>query len=228
MDRDPSIVQRLLQTPLPELEKMIVKGNGPVPSSGAKIDLEDHIQMLQDEFTGQSEILLYHALLNVQLRRNIGVVDTVARLRNLWTGYRPFLLVNLDSRWLVSTCDSIVDHFDEPAEKITAMSASLLINTIKLYETERLAHGHWHSPPGLANPCFEWEGRFDLFDGVSAYRIGKGDMIKNLLTRARSIQHYSEFASPIMNELLRRINRSDTIYSRLRAVHANKASLWTI
>jgi len=108
------------------------------------------------------------------------------------------------------------------------MSASLLINTIKLYETERLAHGHWHNPAGLANPSFEWESRFDLFDGVSAYRIGKGDMIKNLLTRVRSIQHYSEFASPIMNELLLRINRSDTIYSRLRAVHANKASLWTI
>ncbi|MFN4867376.1 MAG: hypothetical protein ACK5GZ_13795 [Cyanobium sp.] len=223
-----SLVDQLLHTPLSLLATTIIEGEEPIPSSGSKPDIELHIIMLKDEFIGQNEILLYHALLNVFLRRGINISDTTMRFRKLWTDYRSLLLSKLDSRWLVSACDSIVDHFDEPNEKITAMSASLLINTIKLYETERLALGQSGNGRDLANPTFHWEGRVNLFDGISAFRIGKGDMVKNMLTRISSIEQHSEFAAPIMKELIYRVNTVDTVFKRLRSVHTKRGTLWHI
>jgi hypothetical protein len=221
-----SIVSRLLQTPLESLAKNTTISKGPNPKCGELTDLEKHMECLEKRFLGRSEILLYHALLNVKLRRGINTRDTLIRFRTLWTDYRSLLLSELNSRWLVSACDSIIDYFDEPEERITAMCGSLLVNTIKLYETERLAHGARDKHQTCLELSVQREDRSSLFDGVSAFQIGKGDMIKNMYTRANDIEGYAKISAPILKELMHRVNQSETVYKRLRSVHTNKETLW--
>lgn len=179
---------------------------------------------LQQEFIGQSELLLYHAWLNVQLRRGIDVTESLERFRTLWQRHQALLLGQLNSRWLVSACDSICDHFPEPEERAAAMAAALFVKSIKLYETERLAT----LDPALLTAALSdpWGVPQILFDGLSAFRIGHGDMIQNLHQRVLSISDSVLFAGPILRELLRRMNAHDTVLKRCRDVHSNPATLW--
>jgi hypothetical protein len=219
-------INSLFQTPLSDLAQQTVQGESAVPSYGLKPDLHEHACMLRDEFVGKKAILLYHALLNVRLRRQIELPDTIGRFRKVWLECRPILLSELDSRWLISACDSIIDYFEEPEERLVAMAAVVMMNTIKLYETERLACGQHLFPSQLDNPVFQWQDRYELFNGVSAYAIGRGDMIRNMHRRVGLVLDLSTFASPILAELTRRINTYDTVYKRLRDVHANADTIW--
>jgi hypothetical protein len=82
----------------------------------------------------------------VLLRRRIDLETNLARTRMLWRSEAPFLVAKLDSRWLVSACDTIIDHWHEPEERALALAGTLFANTIKLYETERWAAGHAGMP----------------------------------------------------------------------------------
>jgi hypothetical protein len=221
-------INSLFQTPVSELVQQTVQGVSAVPSYGLKPDLYEHACMLRDEFIGKRAILLYHALLNVRLRRQIELPDTISRFRNVWLECRPILLSELDSRWLISACDSMIDHFEEPEERLVALAAVLMMNTIKLYETERLACGQYQSQITLDKPALQWQGRHELFNGVSAFAIGQGDMVKNMLKRVDLVLDLSTFASPILAEITRRINRYDTVYKRLGDVHVNSDTIWQV
>lgn len=219
-----SLVNRLFLSSLADLRATIIPGTLPTAAPRARLPLEQHTQLLRGEFIGKSELLLYHALLNVQLRRGLDPEASLERFRSLWRDHGDFLLHQLDCRWLVSACDSIADHFPEPEERAAALAASLLVNLIKLHETERRAQGDPSQPPAAL--AYPWPGRHDLFDGLTAYRIGRGDMIRNLQERVQRVSASVVFAGPILRELLRRMNGNDTVLKRCRDVHANPATLW--
>jgi hypothetical protein len=92
---------------------------------------------------------------------------------------RGGLCSNLDARWLVSACDTIIDHFNEPDEIATAIAGSMFMNTVKLYETERLTQATVRS----FDEVFKDGSRVPLCDGMSAFVVGGGDMVKNLVRR---------------------------------------------
>lgn len=225
MGSDSDLVATLLCTPLPVLKSSVVAGDAPIPAAGVKPGLNDHAEMLRLEFVGQSQLALYHALLNVLLRRGIDVAVNVGRMRQLWREEREFLLERLDSRWLVSACDTIADHFPEPEEKATALIGSVLVNVVKLYETERLAA--FGSARGETVGPHRWTGPQELFDGIVAFSLGTGDMVLNLHRRLDALTRASPTtAAAILRELIRRVNAHNTVLSRFRKVHTKDVTRW--
>jgi hypothetical protein len=201
----------------------VVPGEPRVYSFGVNPDLALQAEALRREFAGQSELLLYHAILMMLLRRRIDLEANLARTRMVWRSEAPFLVANLDSRWLVSACDTIIDHWHEPEEKALALAGTLFANTIKLYETERWATGRYGEPlPATAQRA----ERVALHDGMSAFMIGTGDMIGNLHKRMEAVTAAGGIAAQIVGELVRRASAHDTIFKRLRDVHSNPHSLW--
>jgi len=214
----PEIITAVFQKPITQLKAEIITGHQFTQSFGLKQDLGEHALMLKKEFSGKSELLLYHALLNVLIRRDINLLDCLERFFELWQLEGGYLLDHLNSRWLISACDTIIDHSPSESEKAYALSACILVNTCKLYETERLGMLDYKS--------VKINGPMELFNGISAFCIGSGDMIFNLNSRLNQTTNSSKLAGKILIELFRRISIDDTVYKRFKNLHNDPKTIW--
>ncbi len=204
-------------------------------------DIHEHISRLKKVFSGKSYLEFFHAVTIVFIRRKLNVPYCLSNFRKIWNEENEFMCSQSNSRWLISACDTIIDHFEEPDEVATAMTCSLFMNTIKLYETEKFLQqkaleGEEASQAPIApatSPRFEdIFGKNAkaplLFDGMSTYRVGRGgNMIKHLLSRV-SARSNSRIASPILKELIKRANVHDTVFKRFREIHTEEKTLWPI
>jgi hypothetical protein len=189
-------------------------------SFGGRVDLSEHFAMLRSEFAGRTELEFYHAMLVVLLRRKIETEINRERFFAIWRIEQDFLVNNLDSRWLVSAADTIIDHGQSEVDRAFALAATVFMNTLKLYETER------HASDWASVPYRPISSRVALFDGMSAFMIGQGDMISNLYARARETCDSGGVGAMIFLELLGRANKHDTVFLRFRNAHENARTLW--
>jgi hypothetical protein len=186
---------------------------------GRRADVEEHLDHLFNEFSGQPLIVFYHAVLIVRMRRGEQIGTT---FRDLWVAEGQYLKRNLRLRWLISACDTITDDDAfEPAEKALALAASILTATVKLYETERLdlGSGQQARPHSHANVQ-------PLFDGITTFSIGYGDLVLNLIKRCRATARTTETAGMILAEVMRRLHVHDTVFSRFLNVHMYDDTRW--
>ena len=189
-------------------------------SHGRVQDLQQHLKMIEKEFVGQSRILLFHAEKIIRIRRKIDTEKNFDEFDFIWHSATEFLLESLDSRWLVSACDTIADHHPDGHERTVAASAALFANTIKLYETER-----WATKAGDIVQRPTVDARVALHDGMSAFVIGTGDMIQNLIRRLM-LNTGNSISSQILKELVRRVHTHDTVFNRFLDEHVSKTTDW--
>lgn len=208
----PTIDDLVSEAPLDfdRLRTEVVTGTAYAPSFGRHADLADQVAMLTQEFAGQSRLKLTHALLNMLLRRGISTGTVYAQFRRLWEGHGDLLLEILDTRWLISACDTICDHASDPAEKQSAVLVSLFANTVKLAESERLGLDTTGTPRPVPRGTA-------LFDGMTAFVAGKGDMPANLLKRLEQGLDSSSISGAIGREVVTRCLGHDTVFSRFAA-----------
>lgn len=202
------------------LRSTIIQGRHAAPSYSRKADFSKHLEMLEQEFSGQSALLFVHAALNAHIRREIDLAANIARFWQMWNQEADFLLKNSNARWLISSCDTIMCHASCDLERAAAIAGSLFMNTIKLYETERLATGAVESDYAKVG------GRNQLFDGLTAFNIGAGDMIAALVTRVRKPFPAGTIAPRILQELLTRALTQPTVFSRFAKVHMVDSTRW--
>lgn len=203
------------------LKDSIVPGEKPELSFGRKSNLAEHLRMLHFEFVGQPILLFFHAYLIVLLRRGLALHENVTRFSSLWTSEVDFLTSRLNSRWLVAACDTIIDHYEDRGERATALCGTLLLSTVKLYETEalkRTVQGDWNDAGS--------HGPIELFDGITAFSVKQGDLVYNLARRVRAVCSEETTASRIVAELFRRVNDYSTVYARFRALNQNESVRW--
>ncbi|MGV1912365.1 hypothetical protein [Agrobacterium vitis] len=179
-----------------------------VPSFGLHSDIRQQVEMLEREFAGQSRLKLVHAVLNMLVRRGVAVDIVYDHFCGLWAAHADFLLETLDSRWLVSACDTICDCSLDESEGQVAILVSLFVNTLKLTETERLI-----TVPVEVDQS-RVKGRMPLFDGLTAFMPGKGDMPINLLRRIDRAVRPETLSGKIGRELINRALLSDTPFAR--------------
>ena len=186
---------------------------------GRQEDLNQHLDLLFHEFSGKPLLAFYHASLIVRIRR--GESQGTA-FRNLWSAKCAFLSQTLSLRWLVSACDTIVDNeaFD-PVERAHALAVSLLMASVKLYETEYRALG-----TQLKGRTYLTGNVQPLFDGITTFSIGHGDLIINLMARCRTVADSGGTSGSILREVLRRLHASDTVFKRFLAVHESDRTRW--
>ena len=192
-------------------------------SFGEKADIEAQFAMLEREFAGQPQLVFFHAKTIVRIRREKGSPRNTALFWDMWTQETAFLLEHLDTRWLVSACDTIVDVIDDVGEQKAAMFASFLANTVKLYETERAISG-----PAPKYDMAKLDRRVPLFDGTSAFLVGRGDMIRNLMQRLDQTTAANTVSDQILRELIRRFHHHDTVFARFAACHTNERTKYEV
>jgi hypothetical protein len=202
------------------LKRARVPGDEKRALVGRRPALDDHLAGVRTGFAGDPQIDFYHAALSVLIRRGMETPLAIERFERLWSEQSKHLLASLDSRWLVSACDTLMDWASDPRERAVACIGSTLMNTIKLYETERLGSGTVHIPlRELAHPT-------PLFDGMTSFSVGWGDMIHNLRKRTAAVCAGDTTAGKIVLELLRRADRADTVYRRLAELHQVEETRW--
>lgn len=187
-----------------------------------EVRLPDKLVLLQRELQGEPMASLAHAALVVLIRREVALPDALVRYFRLWQSHEALLLEKLNLRWLVSAADTLVDHGRSPQEKAMAYATVLFVNTIKLYETERVFS--LRLDPKQA----DHEGpqpHFDM-DGVTAFRVAKGDTVGNMFQRKNRLMGDMGLAGKLLDQAMQRVNRLDTVYARFRKFHTSKAHAW--
>lgn len=200
-----------------------------VYTHGSAPDLAEHLARLGGEFVGQPQLLLRHAQLIVLIRREADTQANYARFEQMWLAEAPFLCAGLDLRWLVAACDTFIDHAQDPVLRAVALSAVVLVNTIKLQETERFLQG-----VEAANAPDQPEAlqalrtrRVGLCDGLSAFIAGTDDTLRNMRWRMDDVcaQHP---LGVVVQEIFGRLQRDghDNVYLRFRQRHVRDKTRW--
>ena len=207
------------------LKEQIVEAGIPRQTRGSHDDLDRHFAALRAEFSGQSELIFEHARLNVMLRREISPEKNYARLAELYRLETPYLLKNLNIRWMVSACDSIADWDPDPVARATALSVTILVNTIKMIESERYLNAEFPKemePDRIENVI---KNLVPLFEGLSVFTVGTDDTLRNMRWRMEAGKRV-HFSGAILIEVFDRLQVNETVYARFRAMHHRQKTSW--
>jgi len=205
-----------------ELKKLKINIGIKIPSRGREDDFHKHIEMLEKEFSQQTLLEFYSVWLIVKIRRKLDLNRTLEQFFELWYTESRFLIKHLSSRWLISVCDTFIDYSKESNEISYAFSALFFMNTIKLYETEKIMYNQKSSQ---SNPEF-LTAKVQLFDGITAYNAKGGDMVKNMFNRLNSKINNQTITAQIFKELVERSNQEDTVYRRMSMHQQNQKHRW--
>jgi len=214
------LVDPRIEYDLDELEKTIIEGDTKANPIGRKEDLIEHLEYVRTEFLGYSALLYYHAFLTVFIRRKIHHHEALDQFKRLWKEKRDFLIAHLGIKWLRSALDTVVDNDFVDAEKNLAFSGIFLLNTIKLYETDRL------SLKAIEVDYSKMESQQVLFNDFLSYSVGAGDMIYNMVERFNHQISSEYWTKEVVMEIFRRVNRYDTVYKRMGDVHKYEHTHW--
>lgn len=123
------------------LAEAVVPG---IPEKGwtqRKRDLRDHFQHLEPEFAGKPRICHLLACTIVVLRRDAQNPVATRLFRRIVREHAE-IATHLNSRWLTSVCDTLVDVADNDLDRVLGLTGTLFSNSMKLIETEiRLFYG---------------------------------------------------------------------------------------
>ncbi len=173
-------------------------------------NLRKHFLMLQPEFAGKSRLAHLLACSIVTIRRSEGA-HGLALFFRIWETHGPEMGQQLTARWLVAVCDTLADHGRAPEQRAIGLCGSLLLNSVKLFETER--RDYYPKRPWPPRKRFARDSH--LFDGLWAYWTKGGDLIDNMRDRVAAIAELDAIAGPFMVEVFRRVEANDTSYCRL-------------
>lgn len=181
----------------------------------------EEIYNWRHQFIGRSVLEFKHCALIIKIRRNEELTSHLDSFFLLWQEEAYFLIKALNTKWLVSACDTFTDHSNDDAERATALVAATMVKTIKIYETEMLFRFKRLEPT-------EWPDYkpTHFFDGLNSFNIGFGDVVSNLKSRIKSFVRRGTPTSLILDELFERVCKFDTAYSRWRAEHTYELTRW--
>lgn len=208
-----------------QMKKFTLDAGLQVQTRGSHNEIRAQIEALSKEFSGQSELILYHATLIVLIRRESDVQLNFQKFYNLWHQETDWLLQNLNIRWLVSAADTFADHSTNPADKALALGAAVLINTVKAYESE-IYLGGLDDPVYLPERVSHVQSNLvPLFEGVSCYTVGTDDTLRNMVWRMQA-QAKENISGKIFFEIFNRLSRLKTAFGRMKAAHTRSKTQW--
>lgn len=211
---------------LDKLKTTRIEGTELTYTHGSAKDLNEHIEQLQQEFVGQPQLNHYHASLIVLIRREVDSQNNYAKFKALWLAERDFLLRSLNIRWLISACDTFIDFDEDACLKATLMNAVVLINTLKLQETERFLCDQSITENPQHQQHLQHQ-RYALFDGTSAFAVGTDDTLRNMRWRLEQVCEI-HLLGQIVIEIFDRLQRDENnnVYSRFKQRHTREKTRW--
>lgn len=217
--RDPKTALPAADVDLSIFANTPVAGEKSGPWSGREKRYKKHFEKLLPEFVGRSHLAHLLACCIVVIRKTNGNADALRLFHRIIDEYTGEICAGLNTRWLVSVCDTLADHGKNPAQRGLGLSGALLANTVKLAETERrLFHPKRPWPPN-----YRTGNGGVLFDGVIAFWLERGDMVENLLKRIEHVSKDDPVAGAFVSELMHRMMIHNTLFKRLAEIAGQDA-----
>jgi hypothetical protein len=211
------------------LKARIIEGDTIRYTHGSKNSLDEHFQDLQSEFIGSSELVYQHAKLIVLIRREADVAKNFALFESLWEQEAEFLLVNMNTRWLVAAADTFADNANSHLDRACSLLVSALVNTIKLSETERRIMDSQPLDAHAAAQLDLTHNRMALADGLSAFAVGSDDTLRNFRWRLDAlIRDVDGESIPLLiaEQVFLNLQQLDNVYARFKACHTREKTSW--
>ena len=173
---------------------------------------------LQQEFTGQPELLLLHALLIAISRRKDPPAEALALFFRIWREQGKRLADELSVRWLISTATTFADCGENGDQRALGMGLSTMFDLIKLHDSERRCTGK----PGDEKMKFVRNlRRPPLGLEMPPYSIEKGDLDKVMLARFWDLAERDRTIAPLaMRMLFMVMHDRATIFARMQSYKA--------
>lgn len=128
----------------------------------------------------------------------------------------PEICRELDTRWLVSVCDTYADYADE----ITRRNALLVVHMVnfeKLWATNLLMYDVSLNEKKLAK--LKANKVIPLWDGMYSFNINHGDMTWNLFSRMEILLRETPVIHTIYLTITDRLKKNDTVLANLNTYH---------
>lgn len=140
------------------------------------------------------------------LRNNFNIDTIFPRFKNYVIDNIDEICQELNTRWLVLICDTLVDHSDDEIETYIAFNISFLVNY------ERLSQTNYNK-----NSIVDMVNVKELWDGCDSFHLINGDTILNLISRMSKLNHNINYPhlSKIFKTVLDRMYENDTTIGRL-------------
>ena len=173
------------------------------------------VHALSQEFDGQPELHLLHALMIAVLRHNDPPPEARKLFMRMWAEDGTWMAETLNSRWKISALKTFADHGDTEADRQAASMLVILLSMMQLYESERLWSGQHPTSR------FDWDERLRnqrVALGLNPYQLPLGDMERNLLMWVWEMADKTgPVLRPLCVHLLTLVNRDRrTLFRRLR------------
>ena len=192
-------------------------------------DLEEHLNNLKYQSIGQSELCFYHNTLIILMRRKYKIDNTFAEFERLWTVESDYLLEHLSLRWIVSACDTFIDHSDNAHRAAILMNVITLMNTLRACETKNFLQlpANAESTPLLTEKTdLLYAGDLPLYDGLTYFRIGTDDSLRNMRKRYRKFHKIDKLATNMLLAVFEKLQNTDSAFATLRQLHRDDWSKW--
>jgi len=207
-------------------KQITIDGSETRYTHGSSNDLNEHFAALRDEFVGQSELCYSHAKIIVLIRRDFETKNHYLLFEQLWEEEKDYLLKHLNTRWLISATDTFADFSDDDAIKSLSIACSCLLNTIKIQESEHFITNYdSYEDDSKKITRLDNEERVPLFDGVSVFKVGTDDTLRNMRWRIDKAAKIN-IAGEILLEIFLRLQKHDNVFKRLRERHKRSKTGW--
>lgn len=192
-------------------------------------DLTAHLENLKHQFIGQSELCFYHATLIVLLRRDYKPKEIFTEFEQLWHTESDYLLDHLSLRWIVSACDTFVDHSADMLRAAILMNITTLMTTLRVYETKQFLQrpSGSNSLPLVENNINALYRRdLPLYDGLTYFSVGSDDTLKNMRNRYERFYESDKLAATMLLSVFERLQSHQSAFSTMRSLHKCERSKW--
>lgn len=154
----------------------------------------------------------------VNLRRGIDAEQSWQQLRTIVEGQGEQLCRQLNTRWLVSICDTYVD-FGTEIERRNAMFITMLANLEKVGQTFVMWRVNYVDP--FEVPASHQPRKLKLWDGMTSMHLDIGDVTNNLFRRLDNLLASTPHLHAIFKTVIARIASHDTILGTLNKRHGH-------
>ena len=152
----------------------------------------------------------------INLRRNINTEENWGLFRAQVEGNTNALCEELNTRWLISVCDSYADMGTE-IERRNAMMIITLVNMEKVGQSYLNWRLNYEAP--FTMPDTHVPRKIKLWDGMTSMHLVIGDVTNNLFRRMETLLATTLHLHAIYHTVLKRIATDNTILGSMNKYH---------
>lgn len=157
-------------------------------------DVEQNIQLVRSEFLGKPEIC--HTLVKhiIYLRRGMDITINRTEFFRLVATYINTFIKHYDVRWLLSICDTYVDHGDQ-------QSSAIAMNIVNIVNGTNITNTILHNCKDPNMVIKQTDAKYPTWGGMITCDVATGDTIHNMMVRNDKIIEKDSILNKIWCEI---------------------------